>query len=77
MTFHAEPRLRTVLWGFEGQPIPAPLLDRLVGVALPESAGILDATEIDAFTQRVTALLQEAVFPGPSDEWPSIPWPIY
>ena len=32
LTFHAEPKLRTVLWGFAGQQIPWPLVEGLTGL---------------------------------------------
>lgn len=77
VTFHAEPRLRTVLWGFEGRAIPRELLERLHSVDLPSAAGILDDEECSALAARRSDLLERGVFPGPSEAWPSIPWPIY
>lgn len=79
VTFHAEPRLRTVLWGFEGEVIPSGLLERLsLDVrAVPELIQTLDDEELQALERRIAQLRTDKVFPGPSEEWPSIPWPVY
>lgn len=79
VTFHAEPKLRTVLWGFAGQPISNELSTVLTGVpsALAVLTDLLDATEIEAVQSRADSLLAGGVFPAPSDTWPSIPWPIF
>jgi uncharacterized repeat protein (TIGR03843 family) len=89
VTFSAEPKLRTVLWAWEGEPfepdetaglrrvadglgkgvVPGPL-----AVALSE---LLSLDEIEATRARVAALLETGRFPGPSPEWPAIPWPPY
>jgi uncharacterized repeat protein (TIGR03843 family) len=80
--FHAEDKLRTVLWGWAGDPLPAEsvdLLDKLrvdlagrLGVTLTEH---LTDMEIGTLTMRVGRLLATGCFPEPTDEWPSIPWP--
>ena len=79
VTFHADPKLRTVLWGFEGAPIDAGLLDRLDAALtdLPSVRIALDDEERAALVERVALLRQEGVYPGPSPDWPAIPWPIY
>lgn len=80
VTFAEEGKLRTVLWGWAGEEIPqgyladlAELLERLPTLPL---IGLTDA-EIVATADRITALLDTAVFPVPNDEWPAIPWPIF
>lgn len=79
VTFHAEPKLRTVLWGFAGQPIDDDLVDLLARVptALHALADWISDEEIDAVQGRADSLLGRGVFPAPSGEWPAIPWPIY
>jgi len=82
--FHDEPKLRTVIWDFVGEPIPDSLLDALrslladlePGQALCEQlAGLLSATEIDALRQRTASLLAEPAFPEPGPGRP-YPWPL-
>ena len=81
--FHEEPKLRTVIWDFVGEPIPAgmgqdlrslqvrltagPLRDRL--------GGLLTTREIDATAERTSALLGSGCFPEPGPGRP-FPWPV-
>lgn len=79
VTFHREPKLRTVLWGFAGQPLADDLVDVLTRVpsALAALDGWIPEEEIDSVQGRADSLLGRGVFPAPTGEWPSIPWPIY
>lgn len=79
VTFHADPKLRTVLWGFVDDPIAPDLLARLDTdlTALPAVRSALDTTELDALVERVRALRESGVHPGPAPDWPAIPWPVY
>lgn len=79
VTFHAEPKLRTVLWGFAGEEIPTALLDRVSPslAQLPEVVAAIDEREIDALLRRIEELQRSRTFPPPSPEWPAIPWPIF
>jgi uncharacterized repeat protein (TIGR03843 family) len=80
--FHTEDKLRTVLWGWVNEPLPAESVDLLEKLA-GELAGPLGVTlaahltemEIGTPGLRVERLLATRCFPRPSDEWPSIPWP--
>lgn len=81
LTFHAEPKLRTILWGWAGEPIPASILHGIEaladrGDALDAAlADHLDPDELDALHQRIEGLRREPVFPlPPTDRYP-IPWP--
>ena len=79
VTFHADPKLRTVLWGFAGDPIEPSLLAQL-DVALHELSSVqqaLQAEEIEALAERVAALQTSGAYPFPSPDWPAVPWPIY
>lgn len=81
--FHVEPKLRTVIWDFVGEPIPADAradLERLRGLLeggpLVEDLGaLLSPAELRALRRRVADLLAEGVFPGPGPGRP-YPWPI-
>lgn len=79
LSFHAEFKLRTVIWDFSGEPIADDLaadLQRLVDDGLPDAlASLLGPFERDAVLTRARALLREGVLPvDPSDSrWP---WPL-
>jgi uncharacterized repeat protein (TIGR03843 family) len=79
LTFHAEPRLRTVIWDFGGEPVPAGLradLRRFAAGRLPGSlAELLDAAERRALRARARALADHGCFPeNPGGR--SVPWPL-
>jgi hypothetical protein len=84
VTFHAESKLRTVIWDFVGQPIPDNILTdlRAFRARLGQPDELIDALsrllsdeEMMALRERVDTLLDAQVFPGPSDAWPAVPWP--
>ena len=85
LTCHAEPKLRTVLWGWAGTPLPESELARLEALSgwlsSPGSAvsmtlaRLLTPPEIDALGRRVTGLLATGLFPGPNSRGPAVPWP--
>lgn len=78
VTFHEEPKLRTVLWGLIGEPIPADLLG-VVDAALPhlpELGRWLDPGEVRATERRARDLLDGGVYPAPTGTWPALPWPL-
>ena len=78
LTFHVEPKLRTVIWDFAGETIPDALLEdvRRIALDLPsELTELLESTEIDALLERARAILATAVFPQPSGDHP-FPWPL-
>ena len=82
--FSAVPKLRTVLWGWRGQPLDRDELDGLEriraaldGALGTELRGLLSRTEVRATIRRTDALLSSAVFPFPSPTWPAVPWPPF
>ncbi|MFC7342683.1 SCO1664 family protein [Saccharopolyspora griseoalba] len=84
VSLNADDKLRTVLWGWLGEPLPADVLDELgelralmegeLGAALDEH---LTIKEIQAVSTRIDRLLDTKVFPAPSGDWPAIPWPAF
>ena len=84
LTFHVEHKLRTVLWGWIGEPLdPDELegIDRVsdalrggLGVALEEH---LTAAEIDTLRARCAALRAVGMFPPPPGSGPAVPWPLF
>lgn len=79
VTFHTEPKLRTVLWGFAGERIPDALLATLeIDVRkIPALRRTLSDAEFSALETRIRGLSESGRFPLPSPDWPAIPWPIY
>ncbi len=81
--FHAAPKLRTVLWGWAGEPVPPAELERVGRVleALGDGSlaadlhGLLDDDELAALRGRTERLLRRGVHPAPDERWPAIPWP--
>jgi len=82
---HHEDKLRTVLWGWLGEPLPADLLDAVRGLRaalehgplVDELAKHLTRKERTALADRVDRLLADGCFPAPSGDWPAIPWPAF
>ena len=79
LCFHPEPKLRTVIWEFAGEPLPAGLVDDLARVAeRPPDAlePLLSRREISAVGQRAAALLKAGRFPVPDPDTYHYPWPL-
>lgn len=82
VAFHVENKLRTVLWGWAGEPLSdqersavrALADDALLRERLEE---LLTVAEVDAFAGRIQRLLDAGVFPHPGGGWPAIPWPAF
>jgi len=84
VTFNAENKLRTLLWGWAGDPLTdeaLAVLDALRqalkdgGTLALRLAALITPVELDATRARVDALLASGKHPEPSGEWPAIPWP--
>jgi hypothetical protein len=77
LTFHHEPKLRTVIWDFGGQPIPGELLADLGRLADdgPDLDGLLDAAERAALRRRAAAVVTAGVFPI-DETGRRYPWPL-
>nr|WP_052850077.1 SCO1664 family protein [Streptomyces avicenniae] len=85
VSFHTDNKLRTLLWGWAGEPLPDAVLTALRGLdaALADGAPLavrlrelLTDAEIGALRARTSALLRDGRHPLPSGEWPAIPWPL-
>lgn len=81
VTFNAEDKLRTVLWGWIGQVISEDKLEDLATLKaqIPESEliDLLDEPEIQALNHRIDHLLKVKTMPSPSPHWPAVPWPVF
>jgi uncharacterized repeat protein (TIGR03843 family) len=82
VTFHAQDKLRTVLWQWSGDPLTDNELTML-RQALAELHSNIDLSEYltqaerDALLMRVQRLITTAVMPIPNPDWPAVPWPAF
>lgn len=86
LCFHVEPKLRTVIWDFAGEPLPTDLAEDLqrLGMALERSedqtaealSALLSKGEIVALERRIAVLLAEGRFPDPPEDRRPYPWPL-
>ena len=83
LTFHTDPKLRTVIWDFAGEPLPGDLcgdveraLTSLQKGELTAVLGrLLNPAEVDMLRRRLRGVLDPRWrFPEPTSAW-SIPWP--
>jgi len=82
--FAVEPKLRTVLWGWRGEPLTdeevaclqtlRSSIDGELGRRLAES---LSAPEVAATARRIDRLLAACHMPLPDPHRPAIPWPPF
>lgn len=85
VTFHSEPKLRSVIWDFAGEAIPEVLVrdlaDLTASLQAQESplvqalSGLLSASEVEALGQRALELVRSGRLPWPSEGERSVPWP--
>jgi len=83
LTFHSDPKLRTVIWDFAGNPVPprlrrdleraaSALDDSHLGMRLGE---LLSRRELSVLRRRIGAMLKPGwELPQPTSAW-SVPWP--
>lgn len=85
LTFHVEHKLRTVLWGFVGEPLTddeiaglSNLADALGGDLGRYLSGLVAEDEIVTTARRISRLLARGAFPAPAQSaYPVIPWPPF
>ncbi len=85
LTFNEEPKLRTVLWHYQGQPIPEDILSELEEFATApgraealrvELGELLKRPEIEGFFERLERVLALRRFPSPGPRR-HVPGPLY
>jgi uncharacterized repeat protein (TIGR03843 family) len=82
LSFHTEPKLRTVIWDFAGEPLAddvAAAVERLAQNGVPDDlCRLIAPEETAALTQRVETLAAEGHLPEPDAdrESPPYPWPL-
>jgi len=83
LTFHTDPKLRTVIWDFSGEPLPPDLCDDLEralievekGSLAEELENLLLPGEVRVLKRRLRGVLDPSWrFPEPTSAW-SVPWP--
>ncbi|MEM8922984.1 MAG: SCO1664 family protein [Actinomycetota bacterium] len=80
LSFHAQFKLRTVIWDFVDEPIPSDALDAIKRFVADgpsvELAALLDPFETDAMMSRAAALADAGVFPEDDTGGHRYPWPL-
>jgi uncharacterized repeat protein (TIGR03843 family) len=80
LAFHAQFKLRTVMWDFVDEEIPAASMEaiaRFVDTGPRDSlARLLDTFEVDAMIGRARAVLDEGRFPEDDTGGQRYPWPL-
>lgn len=83
--FHAQPKLRTVIWEYAGRPLPDHMLTDLVALRSHlevncDVYGMLDPllsnAELRALARRIEQLLSVGTLPAPDPFRRSHPWPL-
>ena len=82
LCFHAEDKLRTVIWDFAGQAFPPELVARLKDFqvrfspwAAASLTSLLEPDELQALETRLAKLVHIPVFPPPPDDRRAFPFP--
>ena len=83
LTFHTDPKLRTVIWDFSGEPMPPELCGDLENALISLEKGeladalapLLRPGELRLLKRRLRGVLDPTWrFPEPTSAW-SVPWP--
>ncbi len=83
LCFHFEPKLRTVLWDYIGEPLPPDVLTALCAfrerlqtndTVAQVLAELLEKSELRALRRRLDRLIDSGLYPPPG-AGPSVPWP--
>jgi len=82
--FSAEPKLRSVIWDYAGQPIPAEMLEDLQSFKKQLGqdnelkrvlAQLLSDEEVETLARRLDELIKQSAFPVPGPQR-HYPWPL-
>ncbi|MBV9120968.1 MAG: SCO1664 family protein [Chloroflexi bacterium] len=85
LTFNVQPKLRTVIWDFGGEPVPRQLVDDLLDFRTDSGrlkelysrlGECLDKQELAVLLKRIDLIIAEPVFPAPYSRR-AVPWPMY
>jgi uncharacterized repeat protein (TIGR03843 family) len=78
LCLHPHPKLRTVIWDFEGQPIPEDRMEDVARLALappPSLAAVISPVEVEALVTRAAQLVRHPYFPAARSAR-AFPWPL-
>ena len=82
VTFSPVPKLRTVLWGWRGEPFRPDELEALrrLRACLDDDLGaqlrrLLAPVEVSATVRRIDRLIETGRLPQPDPRRPALPWP--
>jgi uncharacterized repeat protein (TIGR03843 family) len=84
LTFHSDAKLRTVIWDYQGQQVPAELIDDVLafGAKLDSDTELnaelrllMSPPEYEMLLQRIQLIDKSRVFPAPPPYRP-FPWPM-
>ncbi|HEY5115818.1 MAG TPA: SCO1664 family protein [Nakamurella sp.] len=82
LCFHSDDKLRTILWGWAGRPLPATVVDGVARLLAgldadlgEELAALLTRDEVDVLRERLESLATDPTFPRPPGHRTPIPWP--
>ena len=79
LCFHPHPKVRTVIWEFEGEAVPDALLADVEALLARLPGGLvalLGEDELGGLRSRAESLLRRPVFPAPDPYGHSYPWPL-
>jgi uncharacterized repeat protein (TIGR03843 family) len=86
LSFNVVDKLRTVLWGWQGEPLLDDAVEVLRALASDLDRGsvlsealcdLLSEPEVARTRQRIDVLLRRRTFPEPRRGGPVIPWPPF
>jgi hypothetical protein len=85
LTFNTAPKLRTIIWDWQSEPIPGPLRHQLdafrrdpkrVSDLRQELEALLDRAEVETFFKRLEQTVSRGCYP-PMHSRRAVPWPWY
>ena len=85
LTLHVEEKLRTVIWDYAGERLPAPWLQDIAALLAQlegentlstELGRYLLPEEMETLRERGAAIVREPILPAPPDWRRPYPWPL-